>query len=166
MGTRPCRANSIAFLKFWNPDKLGKLFEAVRTQRFGQHPLLTPARVEKAAAALSDPQVRQLLQRTRDQVKDGDDLSGYARSTLMHSLALRLRRLAAHVGQAGRPWLLAHVRLPLQFGADAQDIITSGEAGSGGDGTIRTVIETWPSLQALWADGFLNLSQRRGRRGR
>ena len=26
----------------------------------------------------------------------------------------------------------------------------------GGDGTIRTVIEAWPALQALWADCFLS----------
>lgn len=155
-GDPELRGDLTRVLKFWDKDRLVALFEAARVRRFGQHPLLTPARVESAALALGRPEGRAVLQGVREALKDPAAMAGYLRTSLLHGSALRLRRLVAHVGQAEDRRLLAHARLPLQFGADAEDVVTLCEAGSGGDGTIRTVISRWTALQEHWAGGFLS----------
>jgi hypothetical protein len=82
-------------------------------------------------------------------------MRGYLRSLVLHSLTLRLKQWVAHLGHAEESRLLAHAVLPLQFGADANDVITISEAGAHGDGTIRTVVSRWTEALELWSSGFI-----------
>ena len=140
-------------LRFWSGEDLASLLEATRVRLLHRHPLMTAARVEKTAAALSDPAFKSLIQETLREVGDGAAMAGYLRSLILHSLAVRLKQLVAHVGQSEERRLLAHVKLPIQFGRDSEDSITVCEAGSHGDGTIRSVVERWQEATALWS-GF------------
>ena len=82
-------------------------------------------------------------------------MAAYLHSTVLHALTLRLKLLVTQVGQGDERQLLAHARLPLQFGTDADPCITICEAGAHGDGTIRGVIDNWSALNDLVAAGYL-----------
>jgi hypothetical protein len=142
-------------LRFWSPDGLVSLFEDTRVTLLHQHPLMSKGRVERAARALGGQQFQQLIKGALDDVKSPDAIAGYLRSLVLHSLTLRLKQWAAHLGHAEEGRLLAHAALPLQFGSDASDLITICEAGANGDGTIRTVISRWAEALDLWSSGFI-----------
>lgn len=142
--------------RFWSPDALKSLFGAVREKIFGQHPMMTAARVERAADALCGDEFHKVLTDALREARDEDAFSAYLRSTILHSIALRLKLLVTQVGQGDERQLLAHVRLPLQFGDDSDTIITICEAGAHGDGTVRGVIDDWASVIKLIEAGFLD----------
>ena len=141
--------------RFWSPDALKTLFGAVRDKIFGQHPMMTAARVERAADALGVDGFHKVLTEALREARDEDAFIAYLRSTILHSLALRLKLLVTQVGQGDERQLLAHVRLPLQFGDDGDTTITVCEAGAHGDGTSRGVIDDWESVAKLVESGFL-----------
>ncbi|MBJ7533299.1 AAA family ATPase [Rhodomicrobium vannielii ATCC 17100] len=142
-------------VRFWSPNELEALFNDVRIQLLGQHPLVTPTRVTRAVAALSTDIFRNLLSDCVSTLRTPGHLSGYLRSTIIHSLMLRLKLLVTQVGQGDERQILTHAKLPLQFGEDASLDITVCEAGADGDGTIRGVIDAWHRATELVASGYL-----------
>lgn len=141
--------------RFWSPAALKLLFEGVREQLLSQHPLMTAARVKRAAEVLGVDAFHAILSEAVREVRDPDSLRAYLVSVILHSLTLRLKLLVTHVGQGDERQLLAHVKLPLQFGTDAESSITICEAGAYGDGTVRGVVDNWQSLDALVGAGYL-----------
>lgn len=142
-------------LRFWSPEGLVGLFEDTRVALLHQHPLMSQARVERTARALGGQQFQELIKGALDEVRNPEAMRGYLRSLVLHSLTLRLKQWVAHLGHAEEGRLLAHAALPLQFGADAHDVITVSEAGAHGDGTIRTVASRWGDALDLWSSGFI-----------
>lgn len=141
--------------RFWSPSALATLFEDVRQQLLSQHPLMTITRVARAALTLSDDAFHTVLSEALKDVRDPVAMRGYLRSAIVHSLSVRLKLLVTQVGQGDERQLLTHAKLPLQFGPDACDRITICEAGAHGDGTVRGVMDNWPALLGLVADGYL-----------
>jgi hypothetical protein len=142
-------------LNFWSEKEIVDLFEDTRAELLHQHPLMSPTRVERTARALKGQEFQQLIKSALDEVKRPEAMAGYLRSLVLHSLALRLRQWIGQVGQADEGRLLAHVRLPLQFGGDGSDSITICEAGAHGDGTVRSVVSRWNEALDLFASGFV-----------
>lgn len=142
-------------VRFWSPDALKTLLLAVRDQILGQHPLMTVARVERAAATLGVDAFHAVLTESLREARDCAALREYLRSTVLHGLALRLKLLVTQVGQGDERQLLSHVKLPLQFGSDSDTIISVCEAGAHGDGTVRGVVDNWDVLESLVGVGFL-----------
>lgn len=130
-------------LKFWDAAKFADLLEHTRQEVLGQDPTLTKRRVTRTAAAVSSDAFRDLIKETLVAVKDPVRMREYLRSTILHSLSLRLRSWAALHGHGDEGRMFSHVKLPVQFGGDADEVITIAEAGSHGDGTIRAVVESW-----------------------
>jgi hypothetical protein len=141
--------------RFWSPASLGGLFEDVRRRMLSQHPLMTPTRVARAGTTLGNDVFRQILNEALKACRQPEDLIGYLKSTIVHSLVLRLKQLITQVGQGDDRKLLAHTTLPIQFGADAATVVTICEAGANGDGTIRGVIDNWSSVLELAAADYL-----------
>ncbi|MGS0649090.1 AAA domain-containing protein [Komagataeibacter melomenusus] len=142
-------------IRFWNPTALKTLFKDIRRDLLAQHPLLTPNRVEAAAESLSDGSFRTLLEESLCALRSPAEMAAYLRSTVLHGLLARFRLLAAQVGQGDERQLLGHARLPLQFGDEASCELMVSEAGSGGDGTVRGVIDNWGMVSELVASGYL-----------
>jgi len=151
--TPELKARLLRTTRFWATDRLEALFEEARLHAFAHHPLMTATRVQRAAEAFSSDAMRTVVIAV---LKDSDDPEAgkrHLRSMVLHGLAIRLKHLVAHVGQGDDRRLLAHVRLPVQFG-DTDDVITVCEAGAHGDGTIRAVADAWDRVLALWNEGF------------
>lgn len=143
-------------VRFWSPESLKVLLGDVRTKLLSQHPLMTPTRVARATEALSTDAFHDLLANCLSTVKRQDCLSDYLRTAILHGLLLRLKLLVIQVGQGDERQVLAHAKLPLQFGSDASFDITVCEAGADGDGTIRGVVDGWDRAVELIASGFLS----------
>jgi hypothetical protein len=141
--------------RFWSPAALKTLFHTVREQPLSQHPLMTAARVERTADMLGVDAFHSILSEAVTEVRAPEALRAYFISVILHSLTLRLKLLVTQVGQGDERQLLAHVKLPLQFGADAESSITICEAGAHGDGTVRGVVDNWQSLDGLVSAGYL-----------
>lgn len=142
--------------RFWSPTALKDLFQSIRVQVLSQHPLMTEARVARAADMLGTDAFHTMLRDALRDVRDSSAFSGYLRSTVLHSLTLRLKLLVTQVGQGDERQLLAHAKLPLQFGAGQDPVITVCEAGAHGDGTIRGVVADWVGVEALVREGYLD----------
>ncbi|NJN35759.1 MAG: AAA family ATPase [Nitrospiraceae bacterium] len=130
-------------LKFWDSAKFAELLERTRQDVLSQDPTLTQRRVARTASAVSGDAFRTLIKDSFVVVKDPARMRHYLRSTILHGLSLRLRSWAALHGHGDEGRMFAHVKLPLQFGVDAEEIITIAEAGAHGDGTVRAVVESW-----------------------
>ena len=143
--------------RFWSGDVLASLFETVRSQLLSQHPLMTLDRVARAASELSGDSFHQVLSAALKEIRQPEALSAYIESAIVHSLMIRLKLLVTQIGQGDERQLLAHSKLALQFGDDADPTITICEAGANGDGTTRGVIDNWPSVTALVGASFLSV---------
>jgi hypothetical protein len=135
---------------------LKALFQNVREQLLSQHPLMTAARVDRAADVLGNDVFHSILNEGLREARNKYALRAYLISAILHSLALRLKLLITQIGQGDERQLLTHVKLPLQFGPDSEEIITVCEAGAHGDGTVRGVVENWQALEELIGTGFLS----------
>jgi hypothetical protein len=143
-------------IRFWSPTELKALFQNVREQLLSQHPLMTAARVDRAADVLGNDVFHSILNEGLREARNKYALRAYLISAILHSLALRLKLLITQIGQGDERQLLTHVKLPLQFGPDSEEIITVCEAGAHGDGTVRGVVENWQALEELIGTGFLS----------
>lgn len=142
-------------LRFWSAEGLAELLEDTRSRLLHQHPLMTATRVQKTAAALAGQAFQSLIRDALREVGDPEAMARYLRSLVLHSLAVRIKCWAAQAGQGDERGLLAHVKLPLQFGADGEDVVTVCEAGAHGDGTIRGLTERWADSMSLWDSGYI-----------
>ncbi|MES3100518.1 AAA domain-containing protein [Sphingomonas faeni] len=154
-GDPDLRKRLVRLLEYWDPAKLGQLFEDTRAQLLGQHPLMTFRRVSRTADALASEEFRDLMKAAIAEVRDEAAMRRYLASTIVHGLALRMKVLTAFVGSGDENRLFAHAKLPIQFGGEIDHVITVAETGAGGDGTIRAVIDRWPDLSTMWREGFL-----------
>lgn len=154
-GDEALRADLNRLRRFWDKDALATLFEQTRVRILAQHPIMTRARVARTAEALQADAFQALLNEAIDAVRDEQRMADYLRSAILHGLALRMRTWLALAGSGDEGRMFAHVRLPIQFGVDAEDVITVAEAGSHGDGTIRAVADRWASAVETAAAGFL-----------
>jgi hypothetical protein len=143
--------------RFWSGEVLAGLFAAVREQLLSQHPLMTPDRVLRAATQLSSDAFHQVLSIALKDIRQPEALAAYVESAIVHSLTIRLKLLVTQVGQGDERQLLAHSKLPLQFGNDADPTITICEAGAHGDGTTRGVIDNWDAVKTLVDRGFIGV---------
>jgi len=143
--------------RFWSGEVLTNLFAAVRDQLLSQHPLMTPDRVRRAATQLSGDSFHQVLSVALKEIRQHEALAVYVESSIMHSLTIRLKMLVTQVGQGDERQLLAHSKLPLQFGDDADPTITICEAGAHGDGTTRGVFDNWGAVKTLVDCGFIGV---------
>lgn len=154
-GDAELRPDLIRLKRFWGDERVAELLERTRAKVLAQHPLMTTTRVARTAIAIGGEAFRDLLVRSLDEVADEDAMRGFLRSCVLHGLALRARTWAAFLGSGDEGRMFVHVKLPIQFGASAEDIITIAEAGSHGDGTIRALADRWSRAEMLWAEGFL-----------
>jgi hypothetical protein len=154
-GDAELRPALIRLKRFWDPTRVAELLHHARERVLAQHPLMTANRVARTAEAISTDAFRDLLVRSLDDVADEGAFQGYLRSTVLHGLALRTRTWAALAGSGDETRMFAYVRLPIQFEADAEDVITIAEIGSHGDGTIRAVASRWSQAVAMWQDGYI-----------
>jgi hypothetical protein len=91
-----------------------------------------------------------------EQVNDGGAFRMYLRTALLQSLLVRLQDLFVVHGLGDERQVLGHVRLPLQYGAGAEDVLTICERSSGGDGTTRAFLNASPSALTNWVkEGFV-----------
>lgn len=142
-------------LRFWSPEDLAALFEDARAELLSQHPLLSARRVGKVAEALASDKFRALLQDAIAAVSDKVQFDSYLRSTLVHSLAIRLQQSFLRVGLGDERQIILHVRLPVQFGGAGEDVITICEAGAFGDGTTRAFVKNFDESIEHWTHGFI-----------
>jgi hypothetical protein len=149
------RPRLLEAIRFWDGDVLASLLEEVRSKRLGQHPLLTPTRVQRVAATLAD---RRLQPAFQDALRAADDpvrFAAWLRTSVLNSLTGRLKDLFVHLGRGDDRQVVAHARLPVQFDGQTDDMITVCEAGAYGDGTTRSFIESLPTATPEWTSEFL-----------
>jgi hypothetical protein len=142
-------------LRFWDKDGPLKLFENTRAKLLSQHPLLSRGRVVKVAAAFSGLAFQALFKSATVAISDPIQFAGYLRSALLHALAGRLKESFLQLGRGDERQVIAHVKLPVQFLADAEDVIILCEAGAYGDGTTRAYIDRFDEAVAHWRSGFI-----------
>lgn len=150
------RLRRIAFL--WTVKDIAALFEDVRADLLSCHPMLSQDRVAKVAEAFGDDRLKPVLASALKAIDDPVEVRAWLRSAVLHSLALRLKDSFVQLGHGDERQILAHVSLPLQFGADAVGThpdITLCEVGSYGDGTTRAFLSRLEAAAGHWRDGFL-----------
>lgn len=143
-------------LRFWSPQDLAAIFETIRTDLLSEHPLLTRDRVADTAARLGDIRFQPLIREAIGAVGNRDLLHRYLKSTVLHSLAIRLKDAFALASGGDAAALMFHARLPIQFEEAGEAKITIFETTSHGDGTTRTFVERYSDFRDLAADGFLD----------
>lgn len=139
----------------WDDKHFFTLLDEARQRVLSCHPMMTQRRVARTADLLANARFRDLLDGILTDVGDDQSMIGFLRSSLLHGLALRLKSVVALQGGGDEGRMFAHVRLPLQFGRDSEDLITIAEAGSHGDGTIRAAISPPDKLMQIWTNGQL-----------
>jgi hypothetical protein len=141
-------------LKMWSDTALGNLFKRTYEESLLSHPLLSERRIDKLIGTLSGTRFNELLRHVMDAQKSDDKLRAFLHSQLVHSLTVRLRQSFILHGRGEERRVVAHVKLPLQFGTRSEDVITIVENGVGGDGTTRTFIEQSQEAFADFMGGF------------
>ncbi len=142
-------------LRRWDSTRLLDLLRQTYEELLSHHPLLTPSRVERLGRSLGDHRFRTLFSSALEQLRSREAVEAYLRSVLLHSLAVRVKQWFVLHGRGEERRVLCHAKLPVQFGAEAEDTITVAETGAHGDGTTRTFIENIDSVLEEWRDGAL-----------
>jgi hypothetical protein len=130
-------------LRRWNPERFAALLQEVYRRHLRQHPMLSERRVKRLRdEVIASPAFEEVLRRAWEDVRpSGNALAGYLRSLAVHGVALRLEQAFVRHGRGDERRVLFHVKLPVQFGSEAEDVITVAEDGNHGDGTTRTFVE-------------------------
>lgn len=142
-------------LKMWDPDKLGQLFRRVHAEILSQHPLLSERRIDRLITGTAKANFHKVLKHALAAAGDEGAMRHYLRSLVLHGLAIRFRQAFVLHGRGDEGRVVCHVKLPIQFGADASDVITIAENGEGGDGTTRTFVQAFEAAAAQMMGGFL-----------
>lgn len=143
-------------LRFWSAQDLATVFETIRTDLLKEHPLLTRDRVAETAVSLGDIRFQPLIKEAIGAVANADLLRRYLKSTVLHSLAIRLKEAFAFASGGDPAALMFHARLPIQFENAGDPTITIFETTSHGDGTTRTFVERYGEFDDLVKTGFLD----------
>jgi hypothetical protein len=141
-------------LKMWSDTALGNLLKRTYHEALSSHPLLSERRIDRLMGTLAGTRFNELLRHVMEAQKSDDHLRAFLRSQLVHSLAVRLRQNFVLHGRGEERRVVAHVKLPVQFGSRSEDVITIAENGVGGDGTTRTFIEQAHNAFADFMSGF------------
>lgn len=160
----PSLAGDLAkLLKMWSDTALGNLFKRTYNEALSSHPLLSERRIDRLMGTLAGTRFNDLLRHVIDAQKSDEHLRAFLRTQLVHSLAVRLRQSFVLHGRGEERRVVAHVKLPAQFGNRFEDIITIVENGVGGDGTTRTFIEqahvAFADFMGSFADGCPNAAE-------
>lgn len=162
--TRPELSEDLKrILRFWDGSELANLFENARLSVLSQHPLLSKTRVERVASSLGNIKFKELFEKVLDQLRDEAFLESYVRSLVLHGLSLKLKDSFIRHGYGNDRRVLSHVKLPLQFEADASDVISVVEIGSLGDGTARTFMQNIEIAAEEWIEEEFSGAQMRMR---
>jgi hypothetical protein len=151
----PSLAGELAkLLKMWSDTALGNLFKRTYQEALSSHPLLSERRIDRLMGTLAGTRFNELLRHVMKAKKSEDHLRQFLRSQIVHSLAVRLRQSFVLHGRGEERRVVAHVKLPIQFGSKAEDVISIVENGIGGDGTTRTFVEQTEAAFAAFMEGF------------
>ncbi|MFZ6181626.1 AAA domain-containing protein [Nannocystis pusilla] len=144
-------------LKRWDGRRFRDLALRCFAETLSQHPLLTQQRVERLADAViaCGPTFPTILRSATEDCADDIRFRAYLRSLALHGFAVRLTQSFVVHGAGDPRRVLFHVRLPIQFGARSEDVITVFEDGAHGDGTTRTFVEARMAAFAELTDGGL-----------
>lgn len=149
------RPRLLQAVRFWDPATWLSLFEDVRATRLGQHPLLSPTRVERVARTFGDRRLQPVFEDALRAADDPARFGGWIRTCILNSLTARLRELFVHMGRGDDRQVVAHTALPAQFAGEGDDAITICEAGAYGDGTARTFAGAVAEASAEWMEDFV-----------
>lgn len=141
-------------LKMWSDTALGNLFMRTYREALSSHPLLSERRIVRLIGTLAGTGFNDLLRHVIEVQKSDEQLRKFLRSQLVHGLALRLRQSFILHGRGEERRIVAHVKLPIQFGSRSEDVISIVENGVGGDGTTRTFVEQAQEAFAAFMGGF------------
>ena len=150
------RQQLTSILARWDSRKFAALLINTFERALRQHPLLTGRRVAKLAENMSGPTFKKVLTEAMAEVQSAERFRDYVRSVIVHGLAIRLKQLFILFGRGDEQRVLFHTKLPLQFGADANDIISVLENGEQGDGTTRGFLKNLERAFETWKPGALS----------
>ncbi len=139
----------------WDAQTLRDLLQQTFSEMLAHHPLLSARRVDRLGDALADRKFQHLFAEALESVRSDEQFAAYLRSVLIHSLAIRLKQAFVLHGRGDDRQVLVHAKLPIQFGPDAEDIITVAESGAHGDGTTRMFVENLNLVLDDWSSGTL-----------
>jgi hypothetical protein len=148
------RGDLAKLLKMWSDTALCNLFKRTYHEALSRHPLLSERRIDRLMGTLAGTRFNELLRHVMEAQKSDEHLRAFLRTQLVHSLAVRLRQNFVLHGRGEERRVVAHVKLPVQFGSRSEDVITIAENGVGGDGTTRTFIEQAHNAFADFMSGF------------
>lgn len=134
--------------------KFRPLIERLVSERHQLDPMLTVDRVKRALDAVVQKGAEGKLQEALESVDRPEVVSSHLRSVVLHSLALRLREMFVLVSQGDERSVSVHVKLPVRFGNESDDVITVSETGQHGDGTTRAFRERFERFGGLWREGY------------
>lgn len=142
-------------LRFWDRTDVATLFEDTRAAYLSHHPMLSIARVMRVAEIFGAPALKPVLQAALDSLSNPATLRRYLWTSVVHALGMRLKESFVQTARGDERQVIMHTRLPLQFEAIEEAVITLCEAGSYGDGTTRAYAEQFDQSKAHWRDGFI-----------
>jgi ATP-dependent helicase YprA (DUF1998 family) len=142
-------------MKFWDSARLGTLLQRTFDTVLTYHPLLTSRRIQTLSAAVAGNAYRQVIQSSFRDAADADVFHRYLRSLVLNSVAVRLHQMFVLHGRGDEGRVLAHTKVPMEFGSDASDTISVFENGMHGDGTTRTFLRHLDEISASWSGGSL-----------
>ena len=154
-GPPELRAELGSLMRRWDSRRLRELLQRTYDELLGHHPLLTSARIERLARSLGEHRFQALFRSSLETMRSPEGFEAYLHSVLVHSLALRIKQSFVLHGRGEDRRVVCHAKLPMQFGADAEDVITIAESGAHGDGTTRTFAKNLSAVLEEWRVGSL-----------
>ena len=145
-GDESLRKQLRMLLNAWDENTLSSLLHRAYEKRLQQHPLLTANAVDDLVEEVREQEFQQVLKKAIYGVKDDKRFRDYLRSLVVHGVGLRLRDLFVRYGRGDERRVLFHIRLPIQFPGEWEDMITVFENGNHGDGTTRTFTSELPAI--------------------
>jgi ATP-dependent helicase YprA (DUF1998 family) len=142
-------------MKFWDSARLGTLLQRTFDTVLPYHPLLTSRRIQTLSAAVAGNAYRQAIQSSFRDAADAEVFRRYLRSLVLNSVAVRLHQMFVLHGRGDEGRVLAHTKVPMEFGSDASDTISVFENGMHGDGTTRTFLRHLDEISTSWSTGSL-----------
>lgn len=142
-------------IRRWDSARMRDLLVRTYDECLAHHPLLTRRRAERLAIALGDRAFQDLFNRVLASIRSEDEFSGYLRSVVVHSLAVRLKNAFVRLGRGDERQVVVHAKLPVFFGSDSADVISIVENGSHGDGTTRAFLEHFSDFTKELIEGSL-----------
>lgn len=142
-------------MKMWDGARLAGLLQRTFEEVLSFHPLLSRRRIDSLGEAVSGNAYRQVVQTSYREAGDSEIFKKYLRSLVITSVAIRLNQMFVLHGRGDNGHVLAHTKVPMEFGTDASDTITVFENGMHGDGTTRTFLRHFEEVAEHWRSGGL-----------